>query len=199
MRPHNGRPLPLDGPEMIALLSYFKWINSFVPKGKPFEGAKNLPVQFPPIAASPERGAPLFEQHCARCHGTNGEGQLKEDRLTYLYPPLWGSSGYQAGSSMHRIIKQAQWLKSNMPYDKVLPGKPFLSDEQALDIAAYINNDQLHPRPDPKSFDYPHIEEKALDYDRGPFADTFSVANHKYGPYKPIIDYWKKKGVKPAY
>ena len=34
MRPHNGKPLPLDGEEMVAFLSYFKWINSFVPKAE---------------------------------------------------------------------------------------------------------------------------------------------------------------------
>ena len=39
MRPHNGKPLPLDGEEMVAFLSYFKWINRFVPKGKTFKGS----------------------------------------------------------------------------------------------------------------------------------------------------------------
>ena len=28
MRPHSGKPLPLDSKEMLAFLSYFKWINS---------------------------------------------------------------------------------------------------------------------------------------------------------------------------
>ena len=86
-----------------------------------------------------------------------------------------------------------------MPYDKTADGKIFLTDEEALDIAAYVNDDDLHKRPNPKSFDYPHIEEKAIDYDRAPFIDTFSVAQHKYGPYKPIIDFWKNKGLKPVY
>lgn len=199
MRPHNGKPLPLDSEEMVAFLSYFKWINSFVPKEKPFKGSKNMSVSFPATAASPERGKVLFDLNCARCHGADGEGQLNADKTTYVYPPLWGASGYQPGSSMHRVIKQAQWLKANMPYDKVMVDKPFLTDEQALDIAAYVNDDALHKRPDPKTFDYPHAEEKAIDYDRAPFADTFSVAQHKYGPYQPIIDYWKKQGKKPSY
>ena len=86
-----------------------------------------------------------------------------------------------------------------MPFDKVTFGKPFLTDKEAFDIAAYVNNDEMHKRPSPKSFDYPHLEEKAIDYDHPPFADSFSVAQHKYGPYQPIVDYWKKKGLKPIY
>jgi thiosulfate dehydrogenase len=198
-RPHNGRPLPLDSKEMVAFLAYFRWISSFVPKDQPYKGAKNLEIVLPDIAASPERGEKLFVQHCARCHGKEGEGQLREDKVTYVYPPLWGQYGYQPGSSMHRIIKQAQWLKANMPYDKATWDKPVLSDAEAMDIAAFVNDDSRHHRPDVKSFDYPHMEEKALDYDKGPFADTFSIAAHKYGPYQPIIDYWKKKGMKASY
>ncbi len=199
MRPHNGKPLPLEGKEMVAFLSWFRWIAGFVPKGKAFEGSKSLEVAFPARAASPEKGKVLFGENCARCHGSNGEGKIDAGQPAYIYPPLWGSSGYQAGSSMHRIIKQAQWLKHNMPYDKVTSGKPFLTDEQALDIAAYVNDDGIHPRPSPANFDYPHIEEKALDYDRGPFSDSFSGSAHKYGPYQPMIDYWKAKGMKAVY
>lgn len=68
-----------------------------------------------------------------------------------------------------------------------------------LDIAAFINDDKIHPRPNPKKFDYPNIEEKPIDYPFGPFIDTFSKANHKFGPYTPIVDYWKAKGLKPVY
>ncbi|MGE7777169.1 c-type cytochrome [Chitinophaga sp. NPDC101104] len=198
-RPHNGKSLPLDSKEMVAFLAYFRWINSFVPKGQPHKGGKNLDVVLPDVAASPARGALLYVQHCERCHGKNGEGIMTADKGTFVYPPLWGPSGYQPGSSMHRIIKQAQWLKANMPFDKATWEKPFLSDEDALDIAAFVNDDSRHPRPNPKTFDYPHIDEKALDYDKGPFADTFSVSTHKYGPYKPMISYWKSKGQKVTY
>lgn len=197
MRPHNGKPLPLDSKEMIAFLSYFKWINSFVKEGA--QGEKNLTVSFPQTAASPQRGQVLYNANCARCHGANGEGQLRADNVTYVYPPLWGANSYQPGSSMHRIIKQAQWLKANMPYDKATWNKPFLTDAEALDIAAFVNDDAQHQRPDVKSFDYPHAVEKAIDYDKGPFADTFSIAQHKYGPFPSIIAYWKKQGWKPVY
>ena len=198
-RPHNGKPLPADSKEMVALLSYFKWINEFVPKDQEFKGSKNLQVSFPEKAANSESGHRLYTLHCERCHGANGEGQFKPDSTTYIYPPLWGESAYQPGSSMHRIIKQAQWLKANMPFDKATWNKPFLTDEEALDIAAFVNDDAVHKRPIVKNFDYPYPEEKAIDYDKTPFADTFSITQHKLGPYKPIIDYWKRKGMKPVY
>ncbi|HTI12666.1 MAG TPA: c-type cytochrome [Puia sp.] len=198
MRPHNGKPLPLDSKEMIAFLSYLKWINHFAGEGS-FKGEKNLEVSFPAVAANPDHGRQIYADNCARCHGVNGEGQLRYDKVTYTYPPLWGPNAYQPGSSMHRIIKAAQWIKANMPYDKATHDKPFLSDEEALDVAAFVNDDRLHARPTIKSFDYPHPEEKSIDYDHAPFADSFSELQHKFGPYPPIIEDWKKRGLKAVY
>ncbi|SEA92875.1 thiosulfate dehydrogenase [Flavobacterium gillisiae] len=201
MHPHNGRPLPLDSKEMVAFLSYYKWINSFVSKDSLFNGAKSIEISFPDIAASPERGKALFIENCVRCHGIDGQGQYNADKSGYVYPPLWGEFGYQPGSSMHRIIKQARWLKANMPYDKVTLGKPYLTDTEALDIAAYVNDDSIHERPNAKTHDivYPDNKDKSIDYDKGPFVDIFSETQHKYGPYQPIIGYWKKQGWKPVY
>jgi thiosulfate dehydrogenase len=200
MRPHNGKPLPLDSKEMTAFLAYLKWINEQVPAGvKEINGEKNLDVEFPERAADPNKGAQLYAMHCQRCHGANGEGMIGANQSAYTYPLLWGDSAYQPGSSMHRIIKQAQWLKANMPFDSAKWNKPVLTDEEALDIAAFVNDDKIHKRPDPKTFDYPRPEEKSIDYDKGPFADNFTSEQHKLGPYKPIIDYWKSKGLKPVY
>jgi thiosulfate dehydrogenase len=199
MRPHSGKPLPLDSDEMVAFLSYFKWISKFVPKDSLFKGSKNLKIEFPDIAASPERGKALFVENCVRCHGNDGEGKFNADKSGYVYPPLWGKYAYQPGSSMHRIIKQAQWLKGNMPFDKVSVGKPYLTDAQALDIAAYVNDDSVHPRTNPKTLDYPDPKGKAIDYAHAPFSDPFSEKQHRLGPFKPIIEYWKKQGWEPIY
>jgi len=75
----------------------------------------------------------------------------------------------------------------------------FLTDQEALDIAAFVNDDNIHPIPDVKNFDYPHYEEKAIDYDRGPFVDSFTTTQHKFGPYQPIIAFWKTNGLNPVY
>lgn len=199
MRPHNGRPLPLDSKEMVAFLSYLKWINGYAAGRKSFKGEKNLAVILPAVAADPKRGQVVYASECARCHGDKGEGKLRNDKVTYVYPPLWGLSAYQPGSSMHRVIKAGQWIKANMPYDKATSAKPFLTDEEALDVAAFINDDAIHTRPTVKSYDFPHPEEKSIDYDHGPFADSFSSSEHKYGPFPPIIAEWKKRGLHPVY
>lgn len=199
MHPHLGKPLPLDSKVMVALMSYLKWLSDSCNVDKHTVGLKNVAISFPDTAASPAAGAVLFAKNCARCHGDNGQGKMRSDNVCYQYPPLWGLKAYQPGSSMHRIVKLAQWLKSNMPYDKATHNNPFLTDAQALDLAAFINDDKIHKRPFVKEYQYPNPEEKAIDYDRGPFKDHFSDEQHKYGPYKPIIDYWKARGVEPGF
>lgn len=199
-RPLNGRGLPIGGKEMTAILSYLKWINDATPvKDSTVNGFENLSIEFMNRAADPEKGRVVYEQNCLRCHGSNGEGLMQDDNVTFKYPALWGKAGYQPGSSMHRIIKQARWLKANMPNDLARWNNTILTDDEALDVAAFINDDEIHPRPSPPSFDYPNIAAKNIDYGKGPFIDTFSEKQHKYGPYRPIIRYWKNKGWKPVY
>lgn len=198
-RPLNGKELAIDSKEMLAFLCYLKWLNTSFTKNKILRGEKNLKIKFIDRAASPQKGQVLYAQHCQRCHQTNGEGLLNTTKSAYVYPPLWGNKSYQAGSSMHRIIKQAQWLKANMPYDSATWQKPILTDEEALDIAAFVNDDMQHKRITPASLDYPNKLRKAIDYGTGPYADPFSEQQHKFGPYQPIIDYWNKNNMKPIY
>lgn len=197
--PHLGEPLPLDSKEMVAFISYFKWLNDSSAVERNTPGVKNVEIAFPDRAASPEKGAVIYALNCERCHGKNGEGIMQADGETYIYPPLWGDKAYQPGSSMHRVILLAQWLVANMPYTMATHDSPVLTPEEALDVAAFVNDDSIHERPEVKEFEYPVMEEKAIDYDRGPFADTFSAHQHKYGPFKPIIDYWKSQGRKVSY
>lgn len=199
MHPHLGKPLPLDSKEMIAFMSYLKWISDSSHVAMNTPGVKNVDIVFPDSAASSAKGGQLYYAHCARCHGQNGEGMMRSDNVDYVYPPLWGLKSYQPGSSMHRVIKMAQWLMANMPHDSATYRKPVLTPAQALDIAAFVNDDGIHRRAKVEEFQYPNAEEKAIDYDRGPFADTFSAFQHKYGPYPPIIEYWKARGKKMAY
>ena len=61
---------------------------------------------------------------------------------------------------------------------------PLLNDEEAWDVAAYINS-QPHPK---KMFasDWPVLRSKPVDYPFGPYTDGFSEKQHKYGPFDPI-------------
>jgi thiosulfate dehydrogenase len=195
-RPHSGKPLPLESKEMTAFLSYLKWINTQANKNKEVKGYENLELELLDRAADPAKGLLVYNKHCSRCHGENGEGKMLANNISYEYPPLWGQYGYQPGSSMHRVVKQARWLKANMPHDQAKWYAPILTDEECFDVAAFVNDDRIHKRPSPANYDYPKIEDKNLDYGKGPFVDTFSEAQHKFGPWKPIMEYWKAKGWK---
>ena len=78
-----------------------------------------------------------------------------------------------------------------MPFDKASFKSPDLTDEEAWDVAAFVNS---QPRPS-KIFkeDWPDISKKPFDHPFGPFADGFTEAQHKYGPFKPIIEAQKNK------
>lgn len=199
-RPINGKPIPLNSKEMIAMLAYMKWLSQGIPVDTHVEGDELLPVKLGDVPASSDNGKMVYAAQCARCHGDNGQGQLKSDGVAYLYPPLWGLQSYQPGSSMHRIIKAAQFIKYNMPFDLAKWNNPVLSDQEALDVAAFINDDNIHQRPYVEPFSaYPVRTEKPVDYYTGPFADGFSEHQHKFGPYNEIIKYRQQHSMPTGY
>ena len=61
---------------------------------------------------------------------------------------------------------------------------PTLTDEEAWDIAAYVNSQSRPHIEVPK--DWPDVTKKPIDHAFGPYADAFDEKQHKYGPFKPI-------------
>lgn len=199
-RPLNGRPLPLDSKEMVAIVTYMKWLGAGVPTNGSVVGDRLKEVELLDRPADPRRGELVYRIHCARCHGEDGLGKFKADGLAYEYPPLWGKLSYQPGTSMHRVIKAAQFIKYNMPFDSARWYKPILTDAEAMDVAAFVNDDERHTRPNPMlGSDYPIHDEKPVDFWKGPFTDPFTKEQHKFGPFKPIIEWRKKKGHPTGY
>jgi thiosulfate dehydrogenase len=199
-RPLNGKPMPLDSKEMVAMLAYMQWLGKGVPVGERVHGDNLKAIALLDRPADPVKGRSVYEKNCQRCHGDDGQGVLKEDGIAYVYPPLWGERSYQPGSSMHRLIKSAQFIKYNMPNDIARWDKPLLTDEEAMDVAAYVNDDKMHTRPQPDlSIEYPVQKEKPLDYYWPPYADPFPAEQHKYGPFKPIFEWRKKNGHPTGY
>lgn len=45
------------------------------------------------LGFDPARGGAVYVEHCAACHGTNGQGQGNPDG-SYAVPPLWGAKAY---------------------------------------------------------------------------------------------------------
>jgi len=179
----NGTAPDSNSKEMKAIVAYIKWLGMDVPKGETPKGAGLIEVPFLNRAADPLKGKEVFAKKCVSCHGTNGEGQLNSDQTAYTYPPLWGKHSYNSGAGLFRLSRFAGYVKANMPLGATSEN-PLLTDEEAWDLAAFVNSQQ-RPAKD-LSGDWPDISRKPIDHPFGPYADEFSVSQHKYGPFEPI-------------
>ncbi|MBP9611992.1 MAG: c-type cytochrome, partial [Sulfurospirillum sp.] len=148
-RSMNGKALPEDGKEMRAIVTYMHWLSQGVPVGAKVSGAEFPQVDRKMImsrAADPIAGKKVYVEHCASCHGQNGEGVKREGKANgYEFPALWGKDTYNTGAGMFRVIRAADWIVANMPLGADNHNR-ILTDAQAYDVAAYIN-DYDKPRP----------------------------------------------------
>jgi thiosulfate dehydrogenase len=189
-RSMNGRVLPEDSPEMAAIAQYLRAL------GEPDAAARlrRPAVKEPPPFLTPDRAANLaagkrvFDARCAICHGHDGLGRRHDNTPAhgYLFPPLWGPDSFNDGAGMHRVLTAARFIKARMPN-----GKADLSDDQAFDVAAFINT---QPRPAMGNLDrdYPDRTTKPVDNPYGPFADPFPIEQHRLGPFGPIEAFYEK-------
>jgi len=183
-RSMNGRRMPVDRPEMVAIVSYMKHLSRNVPIGGRIEGQRFTDLKPPDRKADLGKGERVFQAHCVSCHGQDGQGQWNNAGQTsegYLYPPLWGDDSFNDGAGMGRMITAAKFIKGNMPLG-VTAENPILTDEEAYDVAAYINSFG-RPAKANKELDYPDLAKKPKDSAYPPFADDISAEQHKYGPF----------------
>ena len=179
----NGHAIDTNSREMQAITAYINWLGQKVPKAMKPWGAGIRDISFIDRPADPSKGRIVFIQKCQRCHGVNGEGLLRFDSTSYVYPPLWGNNSYNTGAGLYRIGRFAGYAMDNMPFDAPYNSSS-LTDEEAWDVAAFVNS---QPRPEKDcSKDYPNIAGKPVDLPFGPFNDNFSAEQHKYGPFEPI-------------
>ena len=187
----NGKAIDSSSREMQAIIAYMHWIGDDIPKGKKPLGSGIMSLPFLDRAADPIRGSKVYTNTCQRCHGNNGQGQANADGSAYVYPPLWGDHSYNTGAGLYRLSSFAGFIKTNMPFPESTYDHPKLTDEEACDVAAYVNS---QPRPLNKyKNDFPDISKKFIDDPAGPYVDTFSETQHKFGPFKPIKDAMEKR------
>jgi thiosulfate dehydrogenase len=136
-----GRSLPPRSREMVDIVAYLAFISRGVPVGGHVAGEGM--VKMTELAGDSGRGQELFASNCVRCHGADGAGIA-------VVPAVWGAKSFSVGASMARVERAASFIRHNMPFDK--PGT--LTDQQAFDLAAYIDS---HVRPDSpgKELDWP--------------------------------------------
>lgn len=192
-RSMDGKKLPEDSEEMKAIIAYMAWVSEGLPeeRKKEFEGYPKIKI--PDFAADPEIGKLLYAKQCALCHGEDGQGvAMANAEDGYQYPPLWGKDSYNNGAGMHRVLTAAEFIKANMPFELATWDNPKLTDEEAYHLAAYINSFERPLKANTEN-DFPDRKLKPVSTPYGPWADSFSAKQHKYGPFPPIIEYYQKK------
>lgn len=60
------------------------------------------------LSADAKRGASLFADRCATCHGKDGQGDKDS-------PPVWGDRSFNDGAGLANIVQLASWLTIAMP------------------------------------------------------------------------------------
>lgn len=130
-RSMNGTPLAEDSREMSAIIAYYTWISKGIAiyDNVPWLGVPEIDSDHTPDKVA---GKAVFTTKCTICHGPSGEG-------TAAAPPLWGPQSFNDGAGMHKPETMAGFARYNMPQ-----GNPDLTDEQALDVAAFVTS---QPRP----------------------------------------------------
>ncbi len=188
-RSMNGRELPRNSIEMASIEMYIQNLNRQFGLMGDSKRAPDEPSAFnePNRRADPEAGQLVYEERCQVCHGDDGQGlrQTTDPADGYLFPPLWGPDSYNNGAGMTRVLTAGRFIKARMPL-----GEPDLSDDQAYDVAAYINS---HERPQRENLDldYPDLTRKPVDSPYPPYADDFPIDQHRYGPFEPIREYYR--------
>jgi thiosulfate dehydrogenase len=183
-RSMNGRAPPRDGREMQAFIAYMRWLSTGIPVGATLVGAGVTGIEEPARAADKQRGADVYAESCAACHGADARGQKAESGAGYQFPPLAGEDSFNDGAGMNRLLTFAAFVKHNMPFGTTFDA-PALSDADAYDVAAYV---LAMPRPRKADLekDYPIRSQKPPDAPYGPYADGFPAGQHRFGPFAPI-------------
>jgi len=127
--------------EVLAVEAYLTWLarGSEVGKNPSWRGQNTIESShlIPVAKLDFRRGEQLFNEHCTNCHGEDGQGVAIGDKKP---GPLWGPDSWNDGAGAARVYTLAGIIRYSMPY--LDPGR--LSDEEALQVAAYIDS---KPRP----------------------------------------------------
>lgn len=188
-----GKALPLESREMKAFVTYIAFLSKNVPMGAKIEGAGMVQSKMPNRRADPQAGAKVYAQHCAHCHGENGQGMREGqvgDAKGYTFPPLWGADSFNNGAGMNRLIMATRFIKHNMPLGASADAT-ILSDDEAYDVAAYILD---KPRPVKANLekDFPARWNKPVDSAFPPYVLGASADQHRFGPFPPLAEKQKQ-------
>ena len=126
-----------NSPEILALVAYSRFLAQGLPigaspRGRQFRFLDGIPTGTRSTPrASTERGKAVYMRECASCHGADGAGRAGGT----MAPPVLGPDSYSENSPMAMICFSSAFIRRFMPINKST-----LSDQDALDVAAYTNS-----------------------------------------------------------
>ena len=179
----NGGKMDTNSREVQAIYAYLKWVGDDVLNGTSKAGTGIMKLKYLKRAASPVAGGGIYIAKCQSCHGVKGEGKLNIDVTGYTYPPLWGEHSYNDCAGLYRISSFAGFVKTNMPFG-IDYHNPQLTDDEASDVGAFVNNQSRHHKDQMQ--DWKNFAQKPIDFPKGPYVDSFSEQQHKFGPFGTI-------------
>jgi thiosulfate dehydrogenase len=182
-----GKPLPLDGREMKAFVTYMHFLSRDVPVSAKVQGQGLPPFKAPDRKADTVAGGRIYAEKCASCHGESGQGVRNGpvgSATGYAFPPLWGKDTFNTGAGMNRLLTASAFIKTNMPLGAA-HGQPQLSDDEAYDVAAFVLSQPRKVKPHLER-DFPARWNKPVDAAFGPYVTGMSAEQHKYGPFGPL-------------
>jgi thiosulfate dehydrogenase len=188
-RSMNGKPLPLDAPEMKAFTTYIAFLSLGVPVGAQIEGAAVLQSAVPNRHADASVVSVVYVAKCAVCHGADGLGKRTGklgDAQGYTFPPLWGPDSFNNGAGMNRLLKTTRFIRQNMPLGASHTAT-VLNDDQAYDVTAFMLS---KPRPVKANLeaDFPARWNKPIDAAFPPYMLGATSDQHRYGPFPPLAE-----------
>ena len=188
-RSMNGKPLPLESPEMKAFTTYVAFLSKGEPIGAEIEGAAVLQSAVPNRRADAKAGSVVYVAKCAVCHGADGMGKRNGqsgDAQGYTFPPLWGPDSFNNGAGMNRLLTTTRFIRQNMPLGASHTAT-VLNDDEAYDVTAFMLS---KPRPIKAHLeaDFPARWNKPIDAAFPPYMLGATADQHRYGPFPPLAE-----------
>jgi mono/diheme cytochrome c family protein len=123
-----GSTAALDDADLAAVSAYLRALP---------ETAVARPPETKPDPRRRERGADLYREHCAACHGERGEGR-RDASGAPAYPPLAGSRMVTQASAANliRVIERGGFAPATPGHPRPYGMPPFAGVLGADDLAA---------------------------------------------------------------
>ena len=118
----------LNGEDLAAMAQYLKSL--------PMAPATPVAARTAPSADTATRGAKLYEQHCAQCHGDDGRG------AGGVYPPLAGNRGVTMASTANliQVVLHGGFAPATAGNPRPYGMPPFVLTLSDRDIAAVLTH-----------------------------------------------------------